>query len=151
YLGFEAYDLVIFPITFGRNLGEGETIAIHRISPDDATARSEEAPRGPKLKGELAGNFGAFLDREWRRHDILWGRLDGAERLIAILLPGTDSPARALRAQLIDEAHREIVCEFFRVDPKNWKERLATYLAKEVPREPDRELVARSAARSTTV
>jgi hypothetical protein len=50
-------------------------------------------------------HFGAFLDRQWRRNDILWGRLDGAERLIAAVTQRslvTDDVRAALleRAQL---------------------------------------------------
>ena len=31
-------------------------------------------------------HFGAFFDRAGRENDYLWGRLDGAERLIGLLL-----------------------------------------------------------------
>jgi Protein of unknown function (DUF3376) len=61
-----------------------------------------------KLKGLLVAHFGAFLDQDWRVSDLLWGRLDGAERIITALLPYTP----ALRDQLIDEAHNEILREF---------------------------------------
>jgi hypothetical protein len=27
-------------------------------------------------------HFGAFLDRDWRANDVLWGRLDAVERII---------------------------------------------------------------------
>jgi hypothetical protein len=59
-----------------------------------------------KLAGSALGHFGAFLARQWRQNDILWGRLDGAERPISALLP--DHP---LRKQLIGEAQAQIVCE----------------------------------------
>src|SRR5436189_12174 len=42
----------------------------------------------------------------WLANGILWGRLDGAERIIAALLPN-----HPLRTQLIGEAQAQIVCE----------------------------------------
>ncbi len=48
-------------------------------------------------------SFGAFLDESWRRNDMLWGRLDGAERIISALLP--EKSDRELRKNLINEAH----------------------------------------------
>jgi hypothetical protein len=55
------------------------------------------------------GNFGGFLDESWRKNDILWGRLDGSERIITALLPGPDNSER--RAQLIKRAQEIIVRE----------------------------------------
>ncbi len=41
-------------------------------------------------------HFGAFFDRAGRENDYLWGRLDGAERLIGLLLgAGFTSDERA--------------------------------------------------------
>jgi len=155
YKAFEAHDSALFPITFGADLGEGETIDIVRISPDDAVARRDEvASAGNKVKGQGLGAFAGFLDRRWREHDILWGRLDGAERLISILLPGHDADTAALRRELIDEAHAAIVDE---VLPQKqgasveWRERLAEFVAATVHTEPEPTLLARSAARATAV
>ncbi|HYA16097.1 MAG TPA: DUF3376 domain-containing protein, partial [Bryobacteraceae bacterium] len=39
-----------------------------------------------KLEGQSFGAFGAFFERDWRMHDMLRGRLDGAERLISAIL-----------------------------------------------------------------
>ena len=84
-------------------MGETDEIDVFRISPVDAEFQNQRARSdvtGPKLKGESFGAFGAFLDEEWRRHDILWGRLDGAERLISALIPGT--AARVVRIHMFD-------------------------------------------------
>ena len=54
-------------------------------------------------------SFGAFLDEGWRRNDMLWGRLDGAERLISALIP--EKKDEKTRDQLIEEAHRLILEE----------------------------------------
>src|SRR6185369_16863672 len=48
--------------------------------------------------------------------DILWGRLDGAERIIASLLPN-----HPLRQQLIGEAQAQIICET--IEPMGAEER----------------------------
>src|SRR3712207_7331279 len=53
--------------------------------------------------------FRSFLDRGWRRNDILWGRLDGAERIVSALLPGDEYQDR--REELIEEAQLAILEE----------------------------------------
>ena len=155
YKAFEAHDSVLFPITFGTDLGEGETIDIVRISPDDAVARRDDVPiAGSKVKGQALGAFAGFLDRTWRENDILWGRLDGAERLISIVLSGHDDETAALRRQLIDEAHAAIVDETLPLKQgasAEWRQRLAEFVAGTVHKEPEPTLLARSAARATAV
>ena len=155
YKAFEAHDSALFPITFGTDLGEGETIDIVRISPDDAVARrADVAIAGSKVKGQGLGAFAGFLDRTWRENDILWGRLDGAERLISIVLPGHDADTAALRQALIDEAHAAIVDEVLPQKPGasvEWRQRLAEYVAGTVHTELEPALLARSAARATVV
>ena len=107
YQNYEDYDLLTYPIMYETGIGEADAIDIIRISPEDAKQLIDERKTGcNKLAGSALGHFGAFLARQWRQNDILWGRLDGAERLIAALLP--DHP---LRSQLIGEAQAQIVCE----------------------------------------
>ncbi|HEU4508408.1 MAG TPA: patatin-like protein [Pyrinomonadaceae bacterium] len=107
YDNYEDYDLLTYPILYESGVGEADTIDIIRISPEDAKQLIDERKTGcHKLAGSALGHFGAFLARQWRQNDILWGRLDGAERLISALLP--DHP---LRTQLIGEAQAQIVCE----------------------------------------
>jgi patatin-related protein len=107
YENYEDYDLVTYPIMFETGVGEADAIDIIRISPEDAKQLIDERKTGcHKLAGSALGHFGAFLARQWRQNDILWGRLDGAERLIAALLPN-----HPLRQQLIGEAHAQIICE----------------------------------------
>jgi hypothetical protein len=60
-----------------------------------------------KLAGTTLGNFGAFFRREFRVNDIMWGRLDGAERVIAALLP----EHKELRERVTAQAHRAIIVE----------------------------------------
>jgi hypothetical protein len=59
-------------------------------------------------------HFGAFLDARWRRNDIMWGRLDGCERLLTALFP--ESADQEMRHALLQEAHRAIVREEMQPD-----------------------------------
>ncbi len=115
---FSYYDLVAFPIMQAAEIGdEIDPVDIIRISPDDATALSAAGER--KLGGATLMHFGAFLDRTWRKNDILWGRLDGAERIITALVAGTALEKR--KDDLIELAHHAILEETFLGDPKTKK------------------------------
>lgn len=104
---FEAYDLALYPLTFGTALGETNPVEIVRISPLDAKGPLTRA-RTP-LKGAALHHFGAFLDEQWRSYDIVWGRLDAAECLIGALL----GPEHAeMRAPLVRRAHERILAEY---------------------------------------
>ena len=87
---FEYYDQIAFPIFYEASVGEAELCEVFRISPPDATSIVDEnAPRHKrrKLAGTALFHFGAFLNREWRQNDLMWGRLDAAERIIRAILP----------------------------------------------------------------
>jgi hypothetical protein len=79
---FEQFDTAIFPLTYETDVSTAELVSIVRISPEDATGIFDIQPRTQKLAGSTMAHFGAFLDRSFRTNDILWGRLDGAERII---------------------------------------------------------------------
>jgi patatin-related protein len=105
---FEYYDQIVFPIFYEASVGEAEVCEVYRISPRDATSildendPSDKHDKRRKLAGTALFHFGAFLNREWRQNDLMWGRLDAAERIIK----SVGSPqARAL----IHEAHLAIV------------------------------------------
>jgi patatin-related protein len=102
YDRFVAYDLVTLPLLIGRT-GEGAHVEVLRFSPEDATDLS--ALGAKKLAGSRLSHFGAFFDRAWRRWDIMWGRLDGAELLIRSLLP-QDHP---LQGELLHDAQLAIL------------------------------------------
>ena len=86
--GYDLYDATTFQLLASGDYGEGNVVDIYRISPPDATSLWDESTKKKsKLAGSSLAAFGGFLDREWRRNDILWGRLDGAERIITALLP----------------------------------------------------------------
>jgi patatin-related protein len=107
---FVLYDLVTYPVQYGTGAGEANVVEVFRISPEDATALIHERKTNrQKLAGRTLMSFGAFLDQRWRKNDMLWGRLDGAERLITALLPGAADAA--VREDLIKEAHMAILRE----------------------------------------
>jgi patatin-related protein len=84
YLGFPFWDVLTFPITSARDLGELNEILIDRISPQDA--RALEGFDGiQSLKGIGFGHFAAFLSRGYRENDYLLGRLHALDRLIDIV------------------------------------------------------------------
>src|SRR5262249_12428040 len=116
YYNFDDYDQISFPIFYETNFGESDIIDIIRISPEDARSLVQERddnnrPTGRlKLAGAALHHFGAFFDRVWRQNDIMWGRLDGAERVITALLPN-DETQKNIREALITEAHEIIIEE----------------------------------------
>jgi hypothetical protein len=104
---YDLYDWVSFPIVFGTDVKSLEEIAVHRISPQDAVSLIDEL-NDPRHRRKLAGTslfaFGAFFERKWRENDMMWGRLDAAERLVNMLLPGNDANCLAARNQLVRRA-----------------------------------------------
>lgn len=124
---FDDFDQIGFPIMYGVEEGESDVVEVIRISPEDATTlineRKEQRDSADgtgrrKLAGTALHHFGAFLDRTWRQNDIMWGRLDGAERLITALLP--DQADKAVRDELIRQAHTAILIE--ELPPANRRE-----------------------------
>src|SRR5262249_36583066 len=84
YLGFPFWDVLSFPVTSARDLGEFNEILVDRISPQDA--RSLAGFDGAaSLKGTGFGHFAAFLSRAFRENDYLLGRLHALDRLIDIV------------------------------------------------------------------
>jgi patatin-related protein len=147
YEHFDDYDLITFPLIYGTDLGEANTVEIIRISPEDAPSLIDERHSARrKLAGTALFHFGAFLERLWRENDILWGRLDATERLLTALLPD-DHPLAGERAGLLEEAQRAIIAEEVRrEDMDRICGLLADALAKLDPQTPTdqalRELVA---------
>jgi patatin-related protein len=99
---FEQYDMVLFPLILEGNIGEPVHVDVVRISPLDVSAGGGVK----KLAGTRLGHFGAFLEADWRRNDILWGRLDGAEMLIRQMMRGADE---AVVKAVVAKAHEEII------------------------------------------
>ena len=85
YLGFPFWDVLTFPITSAREIGELNEILIDRISPQDARALAG-FDGSESLKGIGFGHFAAFFSRAYRENDYLLGRLHALDRLIDIVV-----------------------------------------------------------------
>ena len=111
YENFLLYDLITYPVQYGTNAGEANVVHVYRVSPEDAPAIMEEKAGGSrdKLAGRMLMSFGAFLDESWRKNDMLWGRLDGAERLISVSL--LNQAPDSVREKFISRAHLGILRE----------------------------------------
>jgi patatin-related protein len=113
YESYSNYDMVSFPVAYQADIGEADVVKVLRVSPFDTKTYEkmvekfgrDNVPR--KLAGTSLAHFGAFFDRSWRENDIMWGRLDAADRLITSLLPPDSHDAEAL----VREAHEAIISE----------------------------------------
>ena len=86
YLGFPYWDVLLYPLQTVADAGERDAIQVVRMSPRDTELLPPLDPHKAKLAGHGKMHFGAFFDRAGRESDYLWGRLDGAERLIGLVL-----------------------------------------------------------------
>lgn len=118
YRYFDNYDVITHPILYATEVGEEiDFIEVFRISPEDAPSIIDETETSMREQGirKLAGtklsNFGGFFKEEFRRNDIRWGRLDGAERIISALLSGPGEELAKKREALIKEAQQAIIKE----------------------------------------
>jgi patatin-related protein len=107
YLGFVLFDAHLYPIEYSAGVGERDRVDVMRLSPLECELLSWPQP---KVKGCRYGHFGAFMKRAWRESDYLAGRLDGAERMVSLLVGEDDEVAlrhwsgRAFRAILAEES-----------------------------------------------
>jgi hypothetical protein len=116
YLGFPFWDVLLYPVQALSEAGERDNVEIVRLSPRDTHRIPVEGDPGHnKLVGAERGHFGAFLSRTGRERDYLWGRLDGAERLLGILLAGADQD---YATRWYDDAFRAILEEDEQAVPK---------------------------------
>lgn len=88
---FEKIDTFLYPLDYLGGVSEKQVIETYRISPEDAKlGLSSEIDDGDRLKNKLAGDslnaFGGFFKKSWRANDILWGRLDGLNKIIEALV-----------------------------------------------------------------
>ena len=84
---FKLVDQVIYPYQYLSDIQNKNLIKLVRVSPNDA---DKGFGKGKGLKEKLAGDqfraFGGFFKKSWRSNDILWGRLDGVNRIVDGLL-----------------------------------------------------------------
>ena len=87
FKGFRYLDKIIYPFEYLMDINEKQQIQIVRISPGDAKLGLGQ---GKTIEDKLAGDtlyaFGGFFKKSWRSNDILWGRLDGLNRIFEALL-----------------------------------------------------------------
>lgn len=88
---FEKLDTVLYPLDYLAGIPEKQLIETFRISPEDAKfGFSSQFKDGERLDKKLAGDtlnaFGGFFKKSWRANDILWGRLDGLNRIVEALV-----------------------------------------------------------------
>jgi patatin-related protein len=134
YLGFVYWDAATYAARRVSGIVELDEVEVFRASPLDAkrlpvpeehgfmhearmlgrglkrfvlrTQPSEPEPR-TKLRGVKVAHFGAFFFRKWRENDYLWGRLDGAERLLGLIDESdTEFAKQAFRAIVDDEKEK---------------------------------------------
>jgi patatin-related protein len=87
FRNFRELDRVIYPFEYLTNLTSREIIQTIRISPNDAQRGfGAHKKLEDKLSGETLYAFGGFFKKSWRSNDILWGRLDGLNRILEALL-----------------------------------------------------------------
>jgi hypothetical protein len=104
YQTFDFRDMLSLSVLEGSEVSEHTLTEIYRISPADGIQRS---PDKKKLAGTTLMDFGAFLKREWRENDILWGRLDACERIVSAILPHEDDDT--LRNDYVERLRNEIL------------------------------------------
>lgn len=113
YKNFDSYDQIIFPITFETPIGEGDMVEVARISPADAVNLINEETdslQRKKLAGDTFFSFSAFFNEDWRRNDIMWGRLDAVERLFELVSSGGDlGNAPRFKETIITEIQRSVL------------------------------------------
>lgn len=88
---FDKIDQIIYPYEYLADIQGKDSIEVVRISPNDANKGfgkgfgNDNIDRN-KLAGSQLGAFGGFFKKSWRSNDILWGRLDGLNRIVDGLL-----------------------------------------------------------------
>ena len=85
-------DVVLYAVASEADVRD-QFVELVQISANVPTAFEGPARARDKLAGAQLGNFAAFYRKAWRANDWMFGRLDGAERLVRVIL----NPARFLR------------------------------------------------------
>lgn len=94
---FQKSDEIMFPVLYGNGNAESTRIDVLRVSPLDCRTLVDDPHAAKrKLAGTGLGHFAGFFKDVWRAEDVLWGRLDGAERLICTVLDADGFARRVL-------------------------------------------------------
>jgi hypothetical protein len=103
YVGFAFWDAATYPARALAEVGELDEVQVARVSPLDTRLLLHAETAADKLHGVAINHFGAFFRRSWRENDYLWGRLDGAERLLWLVGDQGDVGAKEAFAAVIAE------------------------------------------------
>ncbi len=80
---FEVLDRELYPFEYLTSLSEKEIINPICISPENAQLGIGKGKNTEqKLGGNKLYNIGGFFKKSWRSNDLLWGRLDGLNRIL---------------------------------------------------------------------
>jgi patatin-related protein len=85
--------LEVVHYAFGADTTQDQYLELIQFSANVPTAFGGPDRLSQKLAGVQVAHFGAFYKRSWRINDWMFGRLDGAERIVRILL----DPSRLVR------------------------------------------------------
>ncbi|MCP2730269.1 patatin-like protein [Limnofasciculus baicalensis] len=87
FKNFRNLDRTLYPFEYLTSLKEKNHIELIRFSPDDAQRGLGKGKTfNDKLAGDTLATFGGFFKKSWRSNDILWGRLDGLNRIVEALV-----------------------------------------------------------------
>lgn len=80
---FEFIDRELYPFEYLTNLHEKAIVNPICISPENAQLGIGKGKNTQqKLGGDKLYNIGGFFKKSWRSNDLLWGRLDGLNRIL---------------------------------------------------------------------
>jgi patatin-related protein len=80
---FEIIDRELYPFEYLTSLHEKEIVNPICISPDTAQLGVGNGKNTQeKLGGDKLYNIGGFFKKSWKANDLLWGRLDGLNRIV---------------------------------------------------------------------
>lgn len=85
--------LEVVHYAFGADIARDQYLELVQFSANVPSAFGGPDRLEQKLAGVQVGHFGAFYKRSWRINDWMFGRLDGAERIVRVLL----EPSRLAR------------------------------------------------------
>ncbi len=110
-----AVEVVSMPFQWGTQDRSDPPLFSYRVITPDVEPLIDVGATGQRpwwaehhLYGTQWGHFGAFGKEEWREHDWLWGRLDGAKRLAEILL--AEAP-QTTQHELLDRLGKAILAD----------------------------------------
>lgn len=84
-----------------------QEVSLLHVTGNAPTSFAGDLEVGQKLAGVKLGHFGAFYKPSWRANDWIWGRLDGATKVVEAML----SPARLRQLGLDSNAAYQRVRE----------------------------------------